>query len=53
MEDLTMTCSLCGGRLNSERELRNHQRTVHAARVISQRRSRDNDYVGDEEETAA
>jgi hypothetical protein len=55
MEDTTMICSLCGERFTSERELRNHHRTVHAASVSSQRRSRDNEneYERDEEETAA
>jgi hypothetical protein len=53
MEDTTMTCSLCDESFNSERELRNHQQTVHAAEVSSRRRSYDIEPEEDEQETAA
>ncbi|MFZ0797698.1 MAG: hypothetical protein WCA13_06415 [Terriglobales bacterium] len=53
MEDKAMTRSLCDEPFDSERELRNHQQTVHAAEMSNRRGSRDNEPEAGDKETAA
>ena len=53
MEDTALICSICDASFDSEQELREHQRTVHAAAVGARRHSPENEHDADEQETAA